>query len=354
MTHILLKSAKKMPQNDFPSLRSLFSDRLLICVAGLLVSGGTFAAGSASGIDVDIDGEIVLQYFSSPDVPTTFGTVRPYVTSDLSLTGAAPLSLHASAWFGGDNAPLVNLDELSVRWSVLPDDRLDISFGRQYLPFGHFSTAMASAPLTVDFGSVRSSRALIIDSDSGDWAESLYLFDGSEAPAATEEASDSGFGLRLGKYFSTEVVDVELGYDYISNINGAEDFFPGSLQQKLAAQGFSLGVEAERLSLSVEHLALLDALQPGDLDGVVEFPVRPAVTWFEMALSLEDGGAVFASLGKTHNAEQLELHQRSAGFGWRRRLNDRSSIIAEMNWLTLADGVTERIVGLELALGFNL
>jgi len=62
-----------------------------------------------------------------------------------------------------------------------------------------------------------------------------------------------------------------------ANMSVLED--PSSPSYVSVTQGFSMGVEAERLTLSVEHLALLDALQPGDLDGVVEFSVRPAVTW---------------------------------------------------------------------------
>ncbi|HGG59058.1 MAG TPA: hypothetical protein ENK26_03965 [Gammaproteobacteria bacterium] len=138
-----------------------------------------------------------------------------------------------------------------------------------------------------------------------------------------------------------------VGYDYLSNVAGAEDFFPGDTREKLSAQGLYLNVEAESLSMTLEHLSLLDALSTGDLHGDIDRPVKPAVTRVEWTMNLGNRGDVSVALNKTHGGEQLGLVRRSSTVGWQRSPNDNTTLVAEIDWLTDVDGYTDRIIGLQ-------
>ncbi len=305
---------------------------------------------AAGPLHAELETDVVLQYFSSPDVPTTFGTVRPYITADARLTRGPLLELYASAWMDSETGRVLNLDELGVLWHVLPEDQLSLSLGRQYLPYGHYSTMLASAPLTLDFGSLRSHQAIVLSSETGVLNEAVYWFDGSEATAAVEEESDNGYGFRLEKSIESEDLEATIGYDYISNVAGAEDFFPGDTREKLSAQGIYLDVEADQLSMILERLSLIGALAPGDLRGDIDHPARPAVTRVEWTLSFGDKGDLSVALNKTRGGEQLGLFRRATSIGWRRSPNENATISVEIDWLTDMDGYTDRVIGLQWVL----
>jgi len=46
----------------------------------------------------------------------------------------------------------LSVDEAIVAWSVLPDDKLDLLLGKQYLPFGIYLSNMITFPFTYDLG----------------------------------------------------------------------------------------------------------------------------------------------------------------------------------------------------------
>ena len=119
------------------------------------------AGGVSSNKLLEVEGLIALQYDSSRGESGRFGT-DPYATLGLTFTPLTPLEkvkLYTLLLQSRD----FEVDESIVSLQILPNNMLDLSFGRQYLPFGSYDSEMISDPLTQVIGSIRGEEVLRID-----------------------------------------------------------------------------------------------------------------------------------------------------------------------------------------------
>ncbi len=238
--------------------------RLFFACLGILLPVGAPATGDGPALHA----ELALPYFSSLDTPTHAGHANPY----LSLHGRGPVS----------------------------------------------------APLGLDLGALRSSRAIRLTARDARHEASLYGFAGSGPQGEGGQRPGSGFGLRLQRFFSGDGFDLALGYDYISSLASVASVAPLAGRRRLAGHGLSLHLETDGLTLVVEHLALLDPLPAAGT-----FATHPAATQVEWTLPLPAGQRLIAHdataartvlrsgyEGPRHEAREAHMHQAAP----RRRL----------------------------------
>lgn len=110
---------------------------------------------------LQIEGLIALQYDSSRGESGRFGT-DPYAILGLTLIPYEKLELYTLLLQTRD----FEVDEATVSWHFLSNNKLDLSFGRQYLPFGSYETKMVSDPLTQILGDIRGEEVFKINTHS--------------------------------------------------------------------------------------------------------------------------------------------------------------------------------------------
>lgn len=149
-------------------------------------------------------------------------------SSDLNLaTAQLGIEAHVSEEVGahlvllyeeGDSDAL-NVDEAVITLHLL-DERFMLAAGKQYLPFGHFSSHLVSDPLTLDLGETNDT-ALILRWHFPEIAEiSLAAFNGQADQLGNDDQIDSWVaalevapveGVTIGASYLSDVAESDLG-----------------------------------------------------------------------------------------------------------------------------------------------
>lgn len=243
---------------------------------------------------LEVFGTIELEYGASRgDSGNEYGTalatgalgatLKPNDKFDISTTLLYEEDLHAVA------TP-AEIDEAFVAWHAMPDEKLDISAGKQYLPFGSFATAMVSDPLTLDLGETRQDKVLAASGRLGNISASAYGFQG-------ESKDGYGAGIRY------ETNNANVGMDYLSSL----------LESDVGAVSVHGGVNLGKVALLGEHLTATKALQPGDLDGSITTKAKPSATHLEASYDLNDDRTMAVAWNRTKDAADLELPKEYYG-----------------------------------------
>lgn len=210
-------------------------------------------------------------------------TVKPNDKFDITTSWLYEEGLHEV------ETPL-ETDEAYVAWHVLPDEKLDLVAGKQYVPFGSFETAMVSDPLTLELGETRQDKVLTASGKMGNVSASAYGFEG--------EVED-GYGVAVGY----ELENANVGVDYLSSL----------LESDVPAMSVHGAVNLGRVTLLGEHLAATKSFKPGDLDGAITTEAKPTTTHLEAAYDLHNDRTIAVAWNQTREAEELELPKEYYG-----------------------------------------
>ncbi|MBU0656805.1 MAG: LbtU family siderophore porin [Gammaproteobacteria bacterium] len=214
-------------------------------------------------------------------------TIKPNDKFDITTSWLYEEGLHEV------ETPL-EIDEAMVTWHAMPDEKLDITAGKKYLPFGKFESAMVSDPLTLELGETRMDKVLEASGTNGNIDAGVYAFEG--------EAED-GYGARVG--YSTETARV--GVDYLSSL----------LDSEVPAIGVNGSVNLGRVTLLGEHVTASKSFKAGDLDGAITTDAKPSATHLEADIDLNNDRTVAVAWNKTKNAEEIGLAREYYGAAYR-------------------------------------
>lgn len=214
-------------------------------------------------------------------------TIKPNDKFDITTSWLYEEGLHEV------ETPL-EIDEAMVTWHAMPDEKLDITAGKKYLPFGKFESAMVSDPLTLELSETLMDKVLEASGTNGNINAGVYAFEG--------EAED-GYGARVG--YSTEKASV--GVDYLSSLMDSE----------VPAIGVNGSVNLGRVTLLGEHVTASKSFKAGDLDGDITTDAKPSATHLEADIDLNNDRTVAVAWNKTKNAEEIGLAKEYYGAAYR-------------------------------------
>jgi hypothetical protein len=215
-----------------------------------------------------------------------------------------------------DKTPFEN-DEAYVQFHALPDEKLDIIAGKQYLPFGKFDSAMITDPLTLQMGETRKDKALVVSSKQGKFSGKVYGFDSDSSNIADGKKFGTGYGAGVGFDGKVFGKPFAAGVDYISNIAEAGGFADGDVSRKIPAVTYHSTSKWGRVTFNSETMAALKALEPGDLGGNVATSEKPAASRSEVAFDLHNDRTIAATWNATRHAQALGLDKRYAAVVYR-------------------------------------
>ncbi len=283
---------------------------------------------------LEVYGTIELEYGASRgDSGNDYGTAlatgalgatfKPNDKFDITTTFLYEEDLH-------EVATPAEVDEAFVAWHALPDEKLDISAGKQYLPFGSFETAMVSDPLTLDLGETRHDKVLMASGKPSDnISATAYGFEGE---------SKDGYGVGIG--YATE--NAHAGVDYLSSL----------LESDVGAVSIHGTVTMNRVTLTGEHLSATESFKTGDLDGTITTQAKPSATHLEASYDLNNDRTVALAWNKTKDAEELELPEEYYGVAYRQPIYKDLSGALELVQVKGYDGAKDRAFTAQLAYEF--
>ena len=245
------------------------------------------------------------------------------------------------------------IDQAFVTWHALPDDKLDISAGNQYLPFGKFETAMVHDPLTLDLGEGWRDKTLTATSKRGNLTTHGFVF-AAEATQPDGSKHDNGYG--FGANYATETASI--GAEYISNlaesggfadVNNSTDAVPG-----VAVHG---STKLGRVTVLGEHVMATKSFQAGDLadadGGSLTAAEKPSATHVEADIDLNNDRTLAMSWNKTKDADtQQGLAEKSYGVTYRQPIMKGIEGAVELMQATGYDDLKSKSVTAQLAYEF--
>lgn len=244
------------------------------------------------------------------------------------------------------------IDQAFVTWHALPDAKLDVSLGKQYLPFGKFETTMVHDPLTLELGEGWREQTLVVSSKRAHWTTHGFAF----APEATKpDGSKHNSGYGVGINYATE--NAGIGAEYVSNLTEMGGFAEVNHAAK-AIPGIVIhgNLKLGRVTLLGEHVAATKAFQAGDLasaENSLEGAAKPRATHLEADLDLNHDRILAMAWNQTQDAgAQLELPKQAYGVTYSQPL--AKSLTAALEVLEAKDYAEQKAQSLtaQLAWGF--
>ncbi len=240
-------------------------------------------------------------------------------------------------------------DEAKVTWHALPDDKLDITAGKQYVPFGTFESEMVSDPITKELGETRGNAVVQASNTTGKIHTAGYAFEGKSAQTGGTGKHKSAYGLSVG--YETETASV--GADYLSNLAESKFFGTGNdVTNTVPAVALHGSVKRGAVTLQGEHIAAMKSFQPDDLEGAVTVAAKPAVTHLEADVDLNNDRIVAVALNNSSNAEEIGLSKENMGVTYRQPLYKDLSGGIELMRAKGYDGVQDNIFTAQLSYEF--
>ena len=240
-------------------------------------------------------------------------------------------------------------DEAKVTWHAMPDEKLDVTAGKQFFPFGSFESAMVSDPITKEFGESRRNKVLQVASKNGKLQTTAYVFEGKSAQTGGTGTHKNGYGFSVG--YEAEAGTV--GVDYLSNLAESKHF--GDTND-VASQIPAIAVHGTRkmgrVALSGEHMAAMKSFQPGDLDGAVTVAAKPSATHLEAALDLNHDRTVAVAWNGSSNAQEIDMTKENIGVTYRQPIYKDLNGGIELMRTKGYDGVNDNVLTAQLSYEF--
>jgi len=166
----------------------------------------------------------------------------------------------------------VNLDEAFFTIKP-PRSSMSITAGQMVIPFGNYSTAMVSDPLTLEMGETHET-VVQVGFESKNVSASIYAFNGDLGEAGNESAIDD-VGFNLNYTLKSKRTEMDFGIGYINNFaetNGVSDYLLNvpvppitDIQKKVAAMTVHAVMNFRKSQFIVEYLTASEQFDVADL-----------------------------------------------------------------------------------------
>jgi hypothetical protein len=244
------------------------------------------------------------------------------------------------------------IDQAFVTWHALPDAKLDIAAGNQYLPFGKYETAMVHDPMTLDLGEGWRDKTLSANSKRGNLSATGFVF-AAEATQTDGSEHDQGYG--VGVSYDTETAHA--GVDYINNFGESGGFADVNNSAKqvpgIAVHG---STKLGRVTLLGDHVTATKSFQAGDLAddaGSLTTAAKPSATHIEADIDLNNDRTIAVAWNKTKDADaQLGLAEKSYGITYRQPIMKGIEGAVELLQATGYDDLKSKSVTAQIAYAF--
>ncbi len=270
-------------------------------------------SGSAWALEVgdpaEVSGVVELEYgVSRGDSGREYGPLATKIEVDAAYKPTDKVDLHTLLLYEDKQA---SVDEADITWHALPDEKLDITAGKKYLPFGVFKKAMISSPLTKKLAEARQEKVLLASHKHGDFQTQGYVFAGTSPQTGGTGKHDTGYGLSVG--YKTEAV--RFGVDYLSNLAETKRFENDDNDVASEIPAFAVHglTKIGRVTLIGEHIAATKAFQRGDLGGSIKVAAKPATTQLEADIDLNNDRTVAFAWSGSSDAAKFHLAKEKLG-----------------------------------------
>ena len=314
----------------------------LTCLcAGITLSGAAWAL--EVGDPAEVSGVVELEYgISRGDSGHEYAPLATKVEVEAAYKPSDKVDLHTLLLYEDKQ---ISVDEADITWHALPDKQLDVTAGKQYLPFGAFKKGMISNPLTKKLGETQSDKVLLVSNQRGDVRTQGYTFAGTGS-------QDTGYGMSVE--YKTDAARV--GVDYVSNLVESKH-----VVAKFASNAFANAIPAVavhglaklgRVTVIAEHITATQNVQPGDLNNKIKVAAKPATTQLEVDLDLHNDRTLALAWSGSSDAAQLKLVEEKLGVTYSQPLYKDLQGAMELMQSKDYDGTTDKTLTAQLAYAF--
>ena len=271
-------------------------------------------------INTQVSADIILLYeegMSGLDVDEAFLSIQ--LNEQTMLTGGkmvVPFGEYASNMLSD---PLT----LSV---VSPSDSVSGSES-MVVPFGEYASNMLSDPLTLSLGETTDSALHLLYS-SAQWSSAVYLFNGD----IEENSAIDDDELRIGARLSYNSEGFSAGIDWISSLdsNALDELVATNtatteaniVSKTVAAAGFHVSWQWDRLQLHAEHIMATDDFIADDFGSNVTSTVQPTASTLELGYTLGNDDIVAISVQQSSDAAFLGFAEQVVQLAYNTTLVD--------------------------------
>jgi hypothetical protein len=323
------------------------NNSLLCLLIGMAASSQVLAVETANTADkTEISGVIELEYgVSRGDSGNATGPLATKAELEATFKPTDKVDVHGLLLY---EDKVLSIDQADVTWHALPDDKLEVIAGKQYLPFGAFESAMISGPMTKDLGEASQDKVLQATSKLGNIQTKGYVFDGTSPKTGGTGTNSTGYGLSAG--YATETASV--GVDYLSNLVESKYFETNDVASTVPAVALHGSTKAGRVTLIGEYVAATTALQAGDLDGAITVAAKPAAIQLEADVDLNNDRTVALAWNGSSNAEEIGLAKDTLGVTYSQPLFKGFNGALELMQTKGYDGAQDKALTAQLAYEF--
>ncbi len=181
------------------------------------------------------------------------------------------LSAHVLALYeeGEENGHLI-IDEGTITLGNAEKSPFHLTAGKMYVPFGSFTSAMVSDPLTLELAETRDTALLAGFAKAG-WHGAAYTFNGEVDQTGGNDTMKT-FGANLGYTLEEDAWQIGLGAGWLNNLGNTN-----TMRDHLATTSTTVDGFIEALALHgrlqygnwgvlAEYIAARNSFQPGEMD----------------------------------------------------------------------------------------
>ena len=290
----------------------------------------------------EVGGAITLE--SNPSPMTSNGYATALV--DINITPNEQLAFHLELL----QSKNFEIDEAFVTWHILPDEKLNLSAGRQYIPFGSLDSAMISSPLTEIIGSIRSDKALGINASYKKLDATAYIFESSSyANDRKNNALDYSFNVGY------ENEKKSIAVYYISNLASSDQFSSEIIDIDIPGIALSSSISlSPSVDLTLEHIRTIKSLKNGNFGGEITQRVYPSASQIEVEIDLKHSRTLALAWNKTSGTQELieDNIRKYIGVTYSQPLNKTLSAAVELARYTHANNEKSHSVNLQVVFSF--
>ncbi|MDF1759432.1 MAG: LbtU family siderophore porin [Coxiellaceae bacterium] len=199
-------------------------------VEGQAIIGGNFDGSPGSDIDLsaaELDIEPIVSRYAAGFMSILYDGSPP-------ITGFRERVSNSRIFLRRGFLTIGDLNALPLYFTI----------GQMYMPFGRYSSAMVTAPMTLSIGRTLERAALLGFEKSGVYSEA-YGFRGDTRISGNATVNEGGFNLGVKRPYSRGTFDVGAGI--ISNLGDSSGMQETGFGNSNAFQGFGVSTSAERL-----------------------------------------------------------------------------------------------------------
>ncbi len=314
----------------------------------LLVSLGLATSADARSV-ISLTGGVETELYSEEaysgeqQVGIRLATVEVAIDAKINESVNSHLLWLYEEGNSSDEFPVMDEGTISLRMG----SHSSLTVGKQYVPFGVFSTSLVSDPLTLQLGETNE-VALLYDFASGIFNSALYVFNGTSATNSTlaqGNDTDLGYGVSLALE-AEDSYSLRLGYlSNIADTDALQSLSGSNVADFVAGFAISANVHLGPVTITAEHISALDPFVNGDLGGDVPADSTPAASLMDLSYQISEHHALGVSYQSTSDALFLGLPASAYGISLSLGVADSTKLSFEFvqaNDYSVSDGGTDQ------------